>query len=296
MKNNFYPSLPDIPAQLRRLLGLGARQLASAGLLVATLLASGEAGAQTTLVRQAAEALGRGMVAVDKGNGEVFVSWRLLAADAAGTSFDLYRQPAGGAAVKLNTTPISTSTNWVDTAPGTVAGTTYFVRPVRNGVAATASDAAPVWPQQFMRLPLQQPAAGVTPTNEAYTYSPGDCSVGDVDGDGQQEIIVKWDPSNQKDNSQSGYTGNVYLDAYKLDGTRMWRIDLGRNIRAGAHYTQFMVFDLDGDGRAEVACRTSDGTIDGTGQVLGSAIADYRTVNGYVLTGPERLTVFNEVV
>jgi rhamnogalacturonan endolyase len=293
MKKDFYLSLKDSTAGLRRQVDSGARQLASAGLLAATLLGSGEALAQRQLVRQTAETLRRGVVAVDKGNGEIFVSWRLLAADGPGTSFDLYRQPTGGAAVKLNTTPISTSTNWVDTAPGTVAGTTYFVRAVRNGVAAAASDAAPVWPQQFMRLPLQQPAAGVTPANEAYTYSPGDCSVGDVDGDGQQEIIVKWDPSNQKDNSQSGYTGNVYLDAYKLDGTRLWRIDLGRNIRAGAHYTQFMVYDLDGDGRAEVACKTADGTIDGTGQVLGSATADYRTVNGYILSGPEKLTVFN---
>jgi len=232
-------------------------------------------------------------VAVDQGNGQVFVSWRLLTSDAAGTGFDLYRQPAGGAAVKLNTTPITTSTNWVDATAGTATGTTYFVRAVRGGVAAAASAPAPVWPQQFMRLPLQQPASGTTPTGEVYTYSPGDCSVGDLDGDGQQEIIVKWDPSNQKDNSQSGYTGNVYLDAYQLDGTRLWRIDLGKNIRAGAHYTQFMVFDLDGDGKAELACKTSDGTIDGTGQVLGNATADYRNTAGYILSGPEYLTVFN---
>ena len=93
--------------------------------------------------------------------------------------------------------------------------------------------------------------------------------MGDLDGDGEYEIIVKWDPSNAKDNSQGGYTGNVYLDAYKLDGTRLWRIDLGRNIRAGAHYTQFMVYDLDGDGKAEVACKTADGTVDGAGTVIG---------------------------
>ena len=272
---------------------LKSGHLAALSCLAATLLSAGPASAQAPLVRQPAETLGRGVVAVDQGNGQVFVSWRLLTSDAASTCFDLYRQPAGGAPVKVNTSPITTSTNWVDTSAGTTAGTTYFVRAVRGGVAAAPSSPSSVWPQQFMRLPLQQPAGGVTPTNEAYTYSPGDCSVGDLNGDGQQEIIVKWDPSNQKDNSQSGYTGNVYLDAYKLDGTRMWRIDLGKNIRAGAHYTQFLVYDLDGDGKAEVACRTSDGTIDGTGQVLGSATADYRTQYGYVLTGPERLTVFN---
>ena len=124
---------------------------------------------------------------------------------------------------------------------------------------------APV--QQYLRVPLQVPPGGTTPAGEAYTYSPNDRSVGDLDGDGEYEIIVKWDPSNAKDNSQAGYTGNVYLDAYRIDGTRLWRIDLGRNIRAGAHYTQFMVYDLDGDGQAEVACKTADGTVDGAGRL-----------------------------
>lgn len=291
MENTVYlPPLGGLP----RWFGAGARRLATAGVVAATLLAAGSASAQTAPVRQAAETLGRGVVAVDRGDGSVFVSWRWLVTDAASVGFDLYRQAAGGAAVKVNTTPITTGTNWVDTAPGTLAGTTYFVQAVRSGVAlGAASDAAPVWPQQYKRLPLQQPAAGVTPTGGTYTYSPNDCSVGDLDGDGQQEIIVKWDPSNSQDNSLSGYTGNVYLDAYKLDGTRLWRIDLGRNIRAGAHYTQFMVYDFDGDGKAELACKTADGTVDGTGQVLGSATADYRNANGYILSGPEYLTMFN---
>jgi hypothetical protein len=104
--------------------------------------------------------------------------------------------------------------------------------------------------------------------------------------------VLKWDPSNAKDNSQSGYTGNVFVDAYKLNGTRLWRIDLGRNIRAGAHYTQFQVFDYDGDGRAEVAMKTADATRSGTGQVIGNASADFRNSSGYILSGPEFLTVF----
>jgi rhamnogalacturonan endolyase len=285
MKRYFYFSSPGRYASLRGKL--------AAGWLAAALLTAGTAPAQTMPTRQPAEALGRGVVAVAQDNGQVFISWRLLATDAASTGFDVYRQPAGGAAIKLNDTPVMSSTNWVDAAAGTTAGTTYFVRAVRKGVATAASDPAPVWPQQFMRLPLQRPAGGTTSAGEAYTYSPGDCSVGDLDGDGQQEIIVKWDPSNQKDNSQSGYTGNVYLDAYQLNGTRLWRIDLGKNIRAGAHYTQFMVYDLDGDGKAELACKTSDGTTDGTGQVLGNATADYRNTAGYILSGPEYLTVFN---
>ena len=150
-----------------------------------------------------------------------------------------------------------------------------------------------VWAQHYLNIALDRPAGGTTPVGEAYTYSPNDCSVGDLDGDGEYEIIVKWDPSNAKDNSQAGYTGNVYIDAYKLNGTKLWRIDLGRNIRAGAHYTQFMVYDLDGDGKAEMACKTADGTIDGAGIVIGDPNADYRNTGGYILTGPEFLTIFN---
>ncbi|MEO0055108.1 MAG: hypothetical protein RLZZ50_1055, partial [Verrucomicrobiota bacterium] len=151
--------------------------------------------------------------------------------------------------------------------------------------------------QQYLNIPLQIPAGGTTPDGVAYTYAANDAAPADLDGDGEYEIVLKWDPSNGKDNSQAGYTGNVYLDAYKLDGTRLWRIDLGRNIRAGAHYTQFMAYDLDGDGRAELACKTAPGTIDGLGNAVllpgHSASADYRNSSGYILTGPEYLTVFD---
>ncbi|MEV6495773.1 hypothetical protein AB0M20_45220, partial [Actinoplanes sp. NPDC051633] len=85
-------------------------------------------------------------------------------------------------------------------------------------------------------------------------------SVGDVDGDGRYEYVVKWDPSNSKDVSQVGYTGNVYVDTYELDGRLRYRVDLGVNIRAGAHYTQFLVYDFDGDGRAEIMMKTAPGT------------------------------------
>src|SRR4029079_5790879 len=98
-----------------------------------------------------------------------------------------------------------------------------------------------------------------------YTYNANDASAGDLDGDGQYEIILKWDPANSHDSSQDGFTGYTYFDAYELNGTRLWRINLGQNIRAGAHYTQFIVYELDGDGKAEVAMKTGPGTIDGQG-------------------------------
>jgi rhamnogalacturonan endolyase len=243
------------------------------------------------------ENLGRGVVAVRSTTTDVFISWRALGTDPPDTGFNLYRSTGGGAPTLLNASPITGATNFVDSAANLTQTNAYFVRPIVFGLEQSPSAAftlpanAPV--QQYLRIPLQIPPPGVTPAGESYTYSPNDCSVGDLDGDGEYEIILKWDPSNSKDNSQSGYTGNVYLDAYKLDGTRLWRIDLGRNIRAGAHYTQFQVYDLDGDGKAEVACKTADGTVDGVGRVIGNANADFRNSSGYILNGPEFLTIFN---
>lgn len=231
------------------------------------------------------EKLNRGLVAVQANNG-VFVSWRLLGTEALSTSFNVYRN-----GTKVNATPITNSTNYQDA--GGTASSTYYVKAVVNGAEQAASPSVTVWANNYLDVPLQKPAGGTTPDGVAYTYSANDASVGDLDGDGDYEIILKWDPSNSKDNSQSGYTGNVYLDAYKLNGTRLWRIDLGKNIRAGAHYTQFLVYDFDGDGKAEVVCKTADGTKDGTGVVIGNASADYRNSSGYVLSGPEFLTVFS---
>lgn len=231
------------------------------------------------------EYLSRAPVAVRQSSSAVYIGWRMLGTDPASIGFNVYRN-----GVKLNTTPITNSTNYVDNI--TTNGS-YTIRPVINNVEQTATTAVSVWTNAYKTVPLQIPAGGTTPSGGAYTYNANDCSVGDLDGDGEYEIVLKWDPSNAKDNSQSGYTGNVFIDAYKLNGTRMWRIDLGRNIRAGAHYTQFMVYDLDGDGRAEVAMKTADATVDGVGTVIGSGNADHRNSSGYVLTGPEYLTIFN---
>ncbi len=230
------------------------------------------------------ENLDRGVVAVKVSNG-VFVSWRMLGTEPIGVSYNLYR-----GSTKVNSAPITGGPNFVD-LNGTT-GSTYTVRAIINGVEYGASPGASVWSNSYLQIPLQAPSGGTTPDGVNYTYSANDCSVGDLDGDGKYEIVVKWDPSNSKDNSQSGYTGNVYLDAYTLTGTRLWRIDLGINIRAGAHYTQFMVYDLDGDGKAEIACKTADGTRDGRGTVIGDGSKDYRNSNGYILSGPEYLTIF----
>ena len=261
-------------------------------IIAALLLFSVQASAQFQMER-----LSRGVVAVRTSGSQVYVGWRLFGTDASGTAFNLYRSSNGGAAQLLNGTPLTGSTNFVDTSAPTTQSNAYFVRAVVNGIeqAASASFTLPANAptQQYLEIPLQIPPGGTTPSGESYTYTANDLSVGDLDGDGELEYVLKWDPTNAKDNSQSGYTGNVFLDAYELNGTRLWRIDLGRNIRAGAHYTQFMVYDFDGDGRAEVMCKTADGTRSGTGQVIGNASADHRNSSGYILAGPEFLTVFN---
>jgi fibronectin type 3 domain-containing protein len=238
----------------------------------------------TTLVRQA-EYLDRAPVAVQTGEG-VYLGWRLLGLDARDLAFSVYRDGE-----RITDEPITGATNLVD--PEGTADSTYFVTAQQGDREVTVTDEFGVWSEQWLDVPLDKPADGVTPTGQAYTYAPGDASVGDLDGDGEYEIVFQWYPSNAKDNSQSGYTGNVYLDAIELDGTKLWRMDLGVNIRAGAHYTQFQVYDLDGDGKAEVTFKTADGTIDGAGTAIGDASKDHRNSGGYILTGPEYLTVFD---
>ncbi|TYB62807.1 rhamnogalacturonan lyase [Nonomuraea sp. PA05] len=258
---------------------------AAATALALTAITIPTAPAQAAPPTKQMEDLDRGLISVRSGSGNL-VSWRLLGTDPDGVSFNLYR---GSTRIA---TGLTSSTNHLDS--GAAADASYTVRAVVNGAEQAASPASLRFTGgTYLDVPIQPPSGGTTPDGVAYTYSANDASVGDVDGDGQYEIVLKWDPSNAKDNSQSGYTGNVYVDAYRLNGTRLWRVDLGRNIRAGAHYTQFQVYDYDGDGRAEVAMKTADGTRDGAGTVIGSSSADHRNSSGYVLSGPEYLTMFN---
>lgn len=204
------------------------------------------------------EYLDRGLVAAGTTEG-VFLSWRLLGNEVtghsrqglAGTDFHVYRDGEKIAVVE-------DSTNFLDRS-GTAASN-YHVCAVVDGSETDCSPVVTAWNDAYCEIPLRKPADGVTPKGETYSYSANDMSVGDVDGDGQYEFFVKWDPSNAKDNSHSGYTGPVYIDCYKLDGSLLYRIDLGVNIRAGAHYTQFLVYDFDGDGRAELMMKTAPGT------------------------------------
>jgi rhamnogalacturonan endolyase len=232
------------------------------------------------------EYLSRGVVAVNQGDGKVYVGWRMLGTDPENIAFNVCRAVDGGVPVKLNPRTIVQSTNYVDSGVDLSRSNAYFVKPVLDGREQEASSActlpanAPARP--YLSVPLKTPEG----------YTPNDASVGDLDGDGEYEIVLH-QAGRGRDNSQSGTTDPPILEAYKLDGTFLWRINLGKNVREGAHYTQFMVYDLDGDGRAEVACKTADGTADGKGKTIGNANADYRNPRGYILDGPEYLTVFN---
>jgi rhamnogalacturonan endolyase len=274
---------------------------------LAGLLAVANAGAAPP---REAERLDRGLIASPAKSGGWLVSWRLLKSDPRDIGFDVYRDGR-----RINGKPISQATSFVD--PNGSAAARYTVRVAGSRARQTASAPAIMLPKGYLSIPLTPPPGGTEPDGETYTYTANDVSAGDLDGDGRYELILKWDPTNSHDNSQAGYTGDVFVDAYTLDGKRLWRIDLGRNIRAGAHYTQFQVFDYDGDGRAEVAMKTADGTVDGTGRVIGDAKADWRShdgevpqpdrtgaklladgtkvapLKGRILKGPEYLTVFD---
>lgn len=246
-----------------------------------------------TLSKARAENLNRGLIVVyDSAKACDVVSWRSLSEDSSGTSFNVY---ADGK--RLTPEPIAT-TCYVNTSGAEVQK--YKVIPCRNGVEQEKGSAEYVLPALFRKspgylsVPLDAPDPGVIDrTGERYAYHANDASVGDVDGDGEYEIFLKWEPSNAKDNSHSGYTGNVFIDCYKLDGTKLWRVDLGRNIRAGAHYTPFMVADLDADGCAEMVVKTAPGTVDGAGVAIGDTLADYRNEAGRILSGPEYVSVFS---
>ena len=253
------------------------------------------------------EKLDRGLVAVPTSTTANFVSWRLLGTDdKANTTFDLLR----------NGTVIAsglTKTNYQDTQGSATAK--YQVVTKVNGSAIENSAEVTPWGKKYLSLKLDRPAGGtdskwtntdntVGPTSATYAYYPNDMSVGDVDGDGQYELFLKWESTHAQDNSRShGATGNTFIDCYKLDGTRLWRLDLGLNIRDGAHYTQFMVYDFDGDGKAEMMCKTAAGSKDGLGNYVNQAATDetikghdntkdYRNSGGHILSGPEYLTVF----
>lgn len=237
------------------------------------------------------EKLDRGLVAIKTDEKAVFVSWRMLKEDAEDLAFNLYRKNANGEITKVNQEPILDVTWFQDESFDPTQENTWFVKSLNGKQESlekgsfTISASAPTRP--YFSIPMKKTDG----------YAPNDLSVGDLDGDGQYEIVVH-QVGRSRDNSQKGITDPPIFQAYKLDGTFLWEINLGKNIREGAHYTQFMVFDLDGDGKAEFACKTADGTTDALGNIVGDPSKDWRDLDeesntyGKILSGPEFLTVF----
>lgn len=310
--------------------------------LLASLTAYGQP--RYDLQKMKTEALDRGVVAVKTADGKVAVSWRVLRTDHKHEAFDVYRN-----GVRLTHQPLTKGGSFfLDDHPLQGEDAVYEVR-VTNAKASTPSPVGQFAlcadaPVGYLPVKIQKPEGGKVPvmgggmprqnrdrqgrqrrqwrdTGE-YTYSANDASVGDIDGDGQYEIILKWEPSNAHDNAHDGYCGPTIFDCYRLDGTLLWRINMGPNIRSGAHYVPFIVYDFDGDGRAELMVKTAPGTTDAQGRVLGTSpssvlstspassvfsgspaeklpaspadtIPDYRTPQGRILSGPEYISVFD---
>lgn len=279
------------------------KALLRACLFAIYLISVNDIQAQTTPTSQM-EKLTRGVVALPLESGGQFVSWRMFGTDPLTTTFDLLRD---GQAIAKN---LGNRTNFTD--PQGTSESQYQVVVKVDGTVVETTDAVKPWADFYRNVKLERPEGGIYPfkkdnafVDTPYSYYPYECSVGDVDGDGVYELFVKWNPTNAQDNSQSdGKTGNVYLDCYRLDGTKLWRVDLGVNIRAGAHYTQFLVYDFDGDGHAEMICKTAPGSIDGAGNYVNQAAddeeirqadntKDWRSEVGKITGGQEYLTVFD---
>jgi fibronectin-binding autotransporter adhesin len=236
------------------------------------------------------EKLGRGVVAINRGGGKVYISWRFLVQDPEDIGFNIYRSVGGATAEKLNTSLITTSTDFTDNTASITTTNTYFVRPVIDNVEQAPS-------KSFMLMGSNTGKSYISiPLQPLPHYSVQHIYPGDIDGDGEYDYIVKRLPVDSHN--------NVMLEAYKNDGTFIWRIDLGPNIEQGAptHNPFVLVYDFDGDGKAEVLTRSSEGTIFADGSVIpdtnGDGISDYRTFPavslGYMLLGdncPEYLSM-----
>ncbi len=247
----------------------------------------------STMAQRQMEYLDRGVIAIRNSNDSVYIGWRLLGTEPSDIAFNLYRQSGNDKSVLLNRTPIKESTNFEDGRQDFSVDNSYFVKAILNGQEQKASKSFTIKAnspaQQYINIALRTPPG----------YTPNDISVGDLDGDGEYEIIVH-QTGRSFDTPSPGISDIPIFQAYKMDGTFLWQISLGKNIREGAHYTQFMVYDLDGDGIAEFACKTADGTIDGLGKVIGDSTKDWRSLNknnrstyGKILAGPEYFTIFS---
>ncbi len=250
------------------------------------------------------ERLNRNVIAVPNRNmftTGCLVSWRMLDTDDEYTTFDVLRD---GNLIAQNLNTVTSYYDWSGTATSS-----YQVVVKQRGVAKETTDAITPWNGVFKAITLQRPNDGDSSTSKVTArLQPNDCMVGDVDGDGDYELIMKWEATNAHDQAQEGYTGLTFLSCYEImgneEGKHLWDINLGPNVRSGSHYTEVLVYDFDDDGKAEVICQTAAGTTDGNGNYVSQAATDatirginnstlYANSGGFIANGPELLTVFN---
>ena len=219
------------------------------------------------------EKLDRGLVAMLNKQQQVYLGWRLLAADPKDVAFNVYRGAEGGAPEKLNAEPVSKTTDFIDAKPLAGKAVQYWVRPIINGQEGAASEKTSVAnagkDQAFISLKLQGD----------YTFQK--VGLADLNGDGRYDYVVKQPRDNIDPYEQywSRSPDTYKIEAYLNDGTFLWRYDLGWAIERGIWYSPYMVYDFDGDGKAEVACKTGEG--------------DPRDPDGHVTKGPEYLTILD---
>ena len=239
------------------------------------------------------------------GIASALISWRLLKTDPSNVAFDIYKSVDGETEVKLNEKPISNTTSWVDADIDVSKTNVYRVTLANQAETLCDYTFTSEMAEKFyheIRLDMNVPDASIT-------YSPDDIQLGDLDGDGELEIVVKREPYDGA--NQGGWNnGSTLLEAYKMDGTFLWQIDLGINIRSGSHYTSYILYDFDGDGLCEIAFRSSEGTKFGDGKVITDAygnVNDYRirqtdavgwysgasinTICGLIMEGPEYISI-----
>ncbi len=245
-----------------------------------------------------AKPLNRGLMALSlsgasAGSGNL-VSWRAFKSDDNNVKYKLFRGNSTSQTTAVNNGDFITGkTNFNDKSGSTAS---YYRLEVYDGEGKLIDEmvSGKTWANQTKTIPL---GSAPIDTRNGATYTPNDASFCDMDGDGEYEVILKWSPSNEKDAASSGTTSNVFFDCYKMDGTQLWRIDMGPNFFASAHTIQFIAWDLDGDGYGEFMVKTAPGTVDGEGNyvLLGddSPTENLLCSRGKQDHGSEYITVFD---
>lgn len=219
------------------------------------------------------EPLDRGVVVLPRQDGSVYIGWRLLQSDPPAVGFNVYRQTDNSPPTLLNNEPLTRTTDFVDAHPVANQQNRYLVVPVVDGMEGRASH------QGSVQLPSHAHDYLAVKLQGNYTFQK--CGIADLNGDGAYDFVIKQPNANVDPYVQywKPSPGTYHLEAYLADGSLLWQYDLGWAIEQGIWYSPMIVYDLDGDGRAEVCVKGGEG--------------DPRNADGRVTSGPEYLLVLD---